>query len=153
MDLKATKEYGEIVSLLEEMKRKIETEIDKFQEESDKFSLEMTKEIIQYVTDFVKLKFNYILNDLIKQFDWFNIFIDCTDIDLNMNEIEALLRSINSQMKSELPEGAEPEIQIILKKYLRRALCKIPTKWTEPVILRFIKQFEETLEQLGVIYA
>jgi hypothetical protein len=69
-----------------------------------------------------------------------------------MNEIEAIISRVTREMKDALPAESSPEdIQVYLKKYVRKVLCKIPTKWTTPVALQFLKRFEETLNQLGII--
>ena len=153
MELKVTREYGDIVNLLEKLEETLATEIGLMQEEfKERYSLDLTKEILLYATDLVKMKINFLFKDAIKDFDWFTIIIDCTEIDLNMNEIEALMSRVSRQMKSSLPDGAEPEdLEIIIKKYLRKLICRIPSKWTKPVVEQFLKRFEETLNQLGVV--
>ncbi|NVM54851.1 MAG: hypothetical protein HWN66_14200 [Candidatus Helarchaeota archaeon] len=152
MDLKVTREYSEIIDLLETLEENIESEIGLMQEEfKQKYSLDITHEILQYATDLVKMRTTFLIKDMIKDFDWFNIIIDSTEIDLNMNEIEALISRVSRQIKDSIPKDADPEdIQVILKKYLRKIICRIPSKWTESVVQIFLKQFEETLNQLGV---
>ena len=152
MELTATREYGDIVNLLESLEEKIEAEIEKFQVEfTQKFSLEATHDILQYATDFVKMKVILAIKDIIKDFNWFSVVFDCTEINLNMYEVEALLRQVKRQMKDTIPQDQTIEdIQVTMKKYLRKVICKIPTKWTEPVVLEFLKQFKSTLDQLGI---
>ena len=152
MELHATREFGDIVNLLESLEEKIEAEIEKFQVDfTQKFSLETTHDILQYATDFVKMKVNLVIKDTIKDFNWFSVVVDCTEINLNMYEIEALLQQVKRQMKDTIPQDPTVEdMQITLKKYLRKVICKIPTKWTEPIVLEFLKQFKNTLEQLGI---
>ncbi|MHA1649975.1 MAG: hypothetical protein ACTSYB_07260 [Candidatus Helarchaeota archaeon] len=151
--MKATKSYGDIVNLLESLEGKIETEIEKFQEEcSKKYTLDITREIIQYAIDYLKMKINLIMNDIIKDFNWYTVVIDATEIHLNMYEIEALLRQVKRKIQDNIPKDPDIEdLQIILKKYLRKVICRIPTKWTEPVALQFLQQFETMLNQLGII--
>ncbi len=153
MELKVTKEYSEIVNLLETLEKNIDTEIDVMQEESKTtFSLDITKEIVQYATDLVKMKISIFFKDAIQDFDRFTIILDCSEVELNMSEVEAIIRRVARQMKNNIPEGADPEnIQIELKKYLRKLICRIPSKWTKPVVQKFLTRFEETLSQLGVI--
>ncbi|NVM28666.1 MAG: hypothetical protein HWN65_07475 [Candidatus Helarchaeota archaeon] len=153
MELKVTREYSDIVNLLEALEQNLETEIGIMQDEfGKKYSLDITKEILLYATNLVKMKLSFLLKDTLEEFKWFNIIIDCTEIDLNMNEVEALIRRVGRQMKDSIPEDSDPEaIQIIIKKYLRKLICKVPSKWTKPVVEEFLKQFEDTLSQLGVI--
>ncbi len=153
MELKVTKEYSEIVNVLKSLEQIIETEIRVMQDEfKNKYSLEITKEILQYATDLIKMKVNILLKDTIEEFNWFNVIIDCTEIDLNMNEVEALIRRVSRQIKDSIPkEASHEDIQIVIKKYLRKLICKIPSQWTKPVVQQFINQFEKTLNQLGVI--
>jgi len=152
LELRAYKNYSEIVNLLESLKDRLETEFENFQEEfTQKYNLEITQELMQTINEFIKLKIDFIFKNFIKDFNWLNVIVDCSEIDLNMNEIEALLRRINREMKDMIPENAEPrEVQIILKKYLRRVICRIPTNWTQPVVNEFLRQFLETLNQLGI---
>lgn len=152
MELKAYKSYSEIVNLLDSIKERLETEFENFQEEfTQKYNLEISPELMQALTEFIKLKLDFTFKNFIKDFNWFNVIVDCSEIDLNMNEIEPLLRRVNREMKAMIPEDAEPrEVQIILKKYLRRVICRIPTSWTQPVVLDFLKQFLDTLNQLGI---
>jgi hypothetical protein len=152
MEIKAYKNYSEIVNLLDSIKERLETEFENFQEEfTQKYNLEITPELMQALTEFIKLKLDFTFKNFIKDFNWLNIIVDCSDIDFNMNEIEALLRRVNREMKDRIPEEAEPrEVQIILKKYLRRVICRIPTSWTQPVVSDFLKQFLDTLNQLGI---
>ena len=153
LELKATKEFGAIVELLESMEEQIETEISKFQEEyAQKYKLDITHDILNYATDYLKLKFTSIIKDALKNFDWFTIFIDCTEIDLNMNEIEAILSQTSRDLKDSIPDGSSSDdIQIILKKYLRKVICKVPTKWKTSIIQELLKRFEDSLNQLGVV--
>ncbi len=152
MDLKASKTYGEIVNLLDSLEEKIEAELKNFQQEfTQKYKLAITQEIMQYATDFLKLKMNLTIKDVIKDFNWFTIILDCSEINFGMSEIEGLIRRVNRKMKEAIPkEAGTDEVQIILKKYLRRVICKIPSSWTQPVALDFLKQFEATLIQLGI---
>lgn len=151
MELNATKEYSDIIKVLESLDEKIDTEIEKFREDfTQKYSLEITRDILQYATDFLKMKFHLLLKDTIKDFSWFNVIIDCTAINLNMNEIEAILSQVQLKMKDSIPKESE-DFQIILKKYLRKVICKFPTKWTEPVVQKFLKKVAETLTQLGIV--
>ena len=54
-------------------------------------------------------------------------------------------------MKDTIPQDPTIEdIQVTLKKYLRKVIVKIPTKWTEPVVLEFLEQFKSTLDKLGI---
>ena len=152
MALHATKQYGDIIILLEALEEKINTEIETFQQEfSKKYSVEITRDIMQYISDFLRVKINLIIRESIKEFSWYNIIIDCTEINLNLYEIEAILSRVRLQMKDIIPEDpAVGDLKIILKKYFRKVICQIPTRWTESVVLKFLKQFEETLNQLGI---
>jgi hypothetical protein len=152
MDLKATKTYSEIVTLLDSLEARFEAEIKNFQQEfTQKYKLAITQEIMQYTTDFLKMKFNLTIKDITKDFNWFTIILDCSEMNLGMSEIEALIRRVNRKMKDVIPKEAETdEVQIILKKFLRRVICKIPSTWTQPIALNFVKQFGETLAQLGI---
>ena len=59
MELNATKEYSDIIKVLESLDEKIDTEIEKFREDfTQKYSLEITRDILQYATDFLKMKFH-----------------------------------------------------------------------------------------------
>ncbi|HUX99331.1 MAG TPA: hypothetical protein VMV49_07220 [Candidatus Deferrimicrobium sp.] len=153
MELKATKEYGAIRNLLESIEEQIENEIGKLRKEiSEKYKLDIIKKILNFATDVVRSKINLIIKDAISNFDWFNIYIDCAEIDLNMNEIEAIISRVSREMKDIIPNESAPEdIEIILKKYIRKVICKVPTKWTTPVVLQFLKRFEEALNQLSVV--
>jgi hypothetical protein len=155
MDLKATKTYGEIVTLLDSLEERMNAEIKNFEQEfTKKYKLAITKDIMQYITDFLKIKLNLTIKDLIKDFNWFTIVLDCSEINLSMSEIEALIRRVNRKMQDAIPkEAGTDEVQIILKKYLRRVIYKIPSNWTQPVVLDLIKQFGETLAQLGIEFA
>jgi len=152
MELKAYKNYSEIVNLLESLKDRLETEFENFQEEfTQRYNLEVTPELMQNLTELIKLKLGFTFDNITKDFNWFNVIVDCSEIDFNMSEIEALIRRINREMKDQIPEDAEPhEVQIILKKYLRRVICRIPTSWTQPVATEFLRQFTDTLGQLGI---
>lgn len=153
MELKVTREFGDIVNLLEKLEETLETEIGLMQEEfKQRYSLDFTKEILLYSTDLVRMKIVFLFKDAVKDFERFTIILDCTEIDLNMNEIEALMSRVSRQIKDSLPKGAEPEdLEIIIKKYLRKLICRIPSKWTKPVVELFLKRFEETVNQLGVV--
>ena len=152
MDLKATKTYGEIVTLLDSLEERIGAEINNFQQEfTKKYKLAITQEIMQYTTDFFKMKLNSTIKDLTKDFNWFTIILDCSEINLGMSEIEALISRVNRNMKDAIPKDAgTDEVQITLKKFLRRVILKIPSNWTKPVALDFVKQFGETVAQLGI---
>lgn len=152
MDLKASKTYSEIVTLLDSLEEKFDAEIKNFQQEfTQKYKLAITQEIMQYTTEFLKMKLNLTIKDVTKDFNWFTIILDCSEINLGMSEIEALIRRVNRKIKDAIPkEAGTDEVQIILKKFLRRVICKIPTNWTQPVALDFVKQFSETLAQLGI---
>lgn len=155
MDLKATKTYGEIVTLLDSLEEKMNAEIKNFEQEfTKKHKLAITKDIMHYTTDFLKMKLNFTIKDIIKDFNWYTIILDCSEINLSMSEIEALLRRVNRKMRDVIPKEAGPdEVQIIIKKFLRRVIYKIPSNWTQPVVLDLIKQFGETLAQLGIEFA
>ena len=152
MDLKASRTYGEILTLLDSLEERMGAEIKNFQQEfTKKYKLAITQEIMQYTTDFLKMKLNLTIKDLTKDFNWYTIVLDCSEISLGMSELEALIRRVNRKMKDAIPKDAgTDEVQIILKKFLRRVILKIPSNWTKPVALDFVKQFGETLAQLGI---
>ncbi|MHA1267576.1 MAG: hypothetical protein ACTSRS_20235 [Candidatus Helarchaeota archaeon] len=153
MELKVTKEYSEIVNLLDSLQSIIETEVAVMKEEVDqKYSLDITKEIFNYAADLIQMKISILLQDAKKDFEQFTILIDGTEVDLNVNEIEALMRRVARQIKDKLPAGADPdELQIQTKQYLRKLICKIPSRWTLPVIQQFLGKFNDSMTQLGVL--
>lgn len=153
MELKVTKEFSDIVNLLETLGGTIATEIDIMQEEfKQKYSLDITQEILEFATELVRMKISILFKDALHEYDRFTILLDCTEIDLNMNELEAIIRRVVRQMQDQLPPDTGPEkVQIELKKYLRKLICKIPSRWTKPVVQLFLSRFEDTLSQLGVI--
>ncbi|MHA1129217.1 MAG: hypothetical protein ACTSRC_05925 [Candidatus Helarchaeota archaeon] len=153
MELKTTKEFNVIVNLLESLEENIEKELAKFQQDfSQKYSLDITRDILQYATDFIKMKIIFLVKDCLKEFSWYTIVIDCTEIPLNMMEMEALLRRVQRTIKDKIPQDPTVEdMQIIIKKYLRKVICKIPTKWTIPVVSEFLEIFQENLRQMGIV--
>ena len=67
MEIKAYKNYSEIVNLLDSIKERLETEFENFQEEfTQKYNLEITPELMQALTEFIKLKLDFTF----KNFCW-----------------------------------------------------------------------------------
>lgn len=153
MELKVTKEYSEILGLLEKLETSIHTELAVMRDEfKTKYSLDITRNILDYATDLIQMKLKILFTDAIKEFDCFTILMDCTETDLNLNEIEAIMRRVARQMRDSLPPEAAPEdIEVEIKQYLRTLIIRIPSRWTKPLIELFLQRFEATLVQLGVI--
>ncbi len=153
MELNTTKEFSVMVTLLESLEENIELEIDKFREEfTQKYSLDITRDILQYATDYIRTKVLLLVKDCLKEFNFYTVVFDCTEISLNMMEMEALLRRVQHTIAEKIPEDpAIDDMQIIIKKYLRKVICKLPTKWTKPVISDFLTVFKENLKQMGIV--
>jgi hypothetical protein len=153
MELNTTKEFSVMVTLLESLEENIELELDKFQEEfTQKYSLDITRDILQYATDYIRTKVLLLVKDCLKEFNFYTIVFDCTEITLNMMEMEALLRRVQHTIADKIPEDpAIDDMQIIIKKYLRKVICKLPTKWTTPVVSEFLTVFKENLKQMGIV--
>ena len=155
MTIALTKKTAEVIRILETIMKEVKSSIKNVNDDiTENFNLEVIKNTVNYCLDSIKLKVFEIIQTQLEKLNWYDVLIDCGEIDNELKEIEEAIILSRKKIDNKLnQENKTINFKINVNEITRKIHLLMPISWGKENLEKYNQEFLRILNEKRIVEA